>query len=127
MIKIAAVVVLSCMVLTAKPVKVITRQQMIRECPFKLSVQERAALNATKTKLDAALMLQSIYQDRVEFWENREQIYFSRSGLSASEYIEVTGHTSTADWKELTANRIIAEEALAAISKIVDDLSEEKK
>ena len=43
-----------------------TREQIIASCTLKsVTVQERVALQQCKTKLDAAELLQSMYQDRL--------------------------------------------------------------
>lgn len=45
-----------------------SRQEIIQSCCIKVTVEERAALQATKTRLEAAEVIQSIYQDRYAFW-----------------------------------------------------------
>ena len=48
-----------------------TREQIIASCIAKLSIQERAAFQQTKTRMDAAEILQSIYQERYDFFCER--------------------------------------------------------
>jgi hypothetical protein len=97
----------------AKPT--VTRAQIIKICPHSLSVQERTALNQTKTRKQAALMVQSICEDRLAFWQRKYSALqrVAEMGLSR-EYLERTGSSLQFDLREARDTRTTCEELLAA-------------
>lgn len=67
-----------------------TREQIIASCVIeKVTVQERVALQQCKTKLDAAELLQSMYQDRLD------EVKALGKKLTSYEYISKTVDTGT--------------------------------
>lgn len=54
-----------------------TKEQIIASCVAdKVTVQERVALQGCKTKLDAAELLQSMYQERYDHYEKLKEYDF---------------------------------------------------
>lgn len=103
----------------------ITRESIIQSSTTPLSVQERAAFNATKTRLEAALMLQSLYQSRHRYWDDRYDALKSRpmSMRDAEDYQRVTGRSYYDDVIQANDNRYnfeCAEDDVATLLRQLD-------
>ena len=103
----------------APPVK-ITRQQIIRGVITKLSVQETVALQGTRTRLEAAQLVQAIYQERFYYWDRldtlkRENRAYAIEHLSMEEIMDINHNYIEFKYALKDINRTV--ESLLAVDK----------
>jgi hypothetical protein len=93
-------------------------------CPYKPTVQERVALNHTKTRLEAILMIQAIVQARVDYWHNRVEQERAQLRYEIDNQVVLDVYKSAGqrhqEWMTMQQNEIDANERLEEVTNMVN-------
>lgn len=114
--------------LLAGSTKLPNKKQVIASCEVTLSVQERVALQRARTRLEAAQILQSVYQDR---FEKVAPLYATMCQISeehtARDYEESTGRYFLDDFGTISHDYIHAKLRLQVANDLVKKLEKVDK